>query len=192
MGFNVNSIAGAYLGKSFTAYSVERGTRAEPAQRTHRGESAPDKVLTQEEKREVEKLKRKDREVRAHEQAHVAAGGSLVKGGASFEYQAGPDGKRYAVGGDVSIDTSAVKGDPAATIRKMQRVRKAALAPAKPSGQDRKVASEAAAKERAAREEKAKLDFSGENKGETSTAPSGYNSSGKPEINSSRSVDLIA
>ncbi len=192
MGFNVNSIAGAYLGRSFTAYSVERSTRAEPAQRTRKGESSPDKGLTQEEKREVEKLKRKDREVRAHEQAHIAAGGSLVRGGASFEYQAGPDGKRYAVGGDVSIDTSEVKGDPSATIRKMQRVRKAALAPANPSGQDRKIASEAAAKERAARQEKTQLDFSGENKGETNTAPSGYNSSGKPETNSESLVDIIA
>jgi len=59
--------------------------------------------LTKEEKREVEELKRRDREVRAHEQAHLAAGGGFVRGGARFEYQQGPDGKNYAIGGEVSI-----------------------------------------------------------------------------------------
>lgn len=111
------------------------------------------KELSKEEKQEVTELKRRDAEVRAHEQAHAAAGGHLTKGGASFEYQTGPDGKRYAVGGEVSIDTSGVEGDPEATIRKMQMVRRAALAPAQPSGQDRSVAAQASQKEAQARRE---------------------------------------
>jgi hypothetical protein len=53
----------------------------------------------------------------------------------------------------VSIDTSTVKGNPQATIRKMQTVRGAALAPADPSGQDRRVAATASAKESKARQE---------------------------------------
>jgi hypothetical protein len=109
--------------------------------------------LTEEEKQQVEKLKARDREVRAHERAHVAAGGQYVRGGAHFEYQTGPDRKRYAVGGDVSIDTSEVNGNPRATIQKMQIVRKAALAPAQPSGQDRAVAAQASQKEIKARQE---------------------------------------
>jgi len=109
--------------------------------------------LTEEEKRVVEKLAARDREVRAHESAHVAAGGRYVRGGANFEYQTGPDRKRYAVGGEVSIDTSEVSGNPQATIRKMQVVRKAALAPARPSGQDRSVAAQASSKEMQARAE---------------------------------------
>lgn len=92
---------------------------------------------------ELEYLRRRDREVRAHEQAHVAAGGSLVRGAASFGYKTGSDGKQYAVSGEVSIDVSPVEGDPRATMRKMDQVRKAALAPAQPSGQDRAVASAA-------------------------------------------------
>ncbi len=92
---------------------------------------------------ELENLKRTDREVRAHEQAHVIAGGNLVRGAASFGYAIGPDGKLYAVSGEVSIDSSPIKDDPEATIRKMQQVVRAALAPARPSGQDRAVASEA-------------------------------------------------
>ncbi|MBI5942825.1 MAG: hypothetical protein HY864_00525 [Chloroflexi bacterium] len=92
---------------------------------------------------ELENLKRTDREVRAHEQAHVIAGGNLVRGAASFGYATGPDGRLYAVSGEVSIDSSPVQDDPEATIRKMRQVVRAALAPARPSGQDRAVASAA-------------------------------------------------
>lgn len=100
--------------------------------------------LTQDEKLLVETLKKADSEVRAHEMAHIAAGGGYITSGATFSYQKGPDGKNYAVGGEVGIDTSPVPGDPEATLRKMRRVRAAALAPAQPSSQDLKVASNAA------------------------------------------------
>lgn len=99
--------------------------------------------LTEEEKAVVEQLKTIDQEVRAHEQAHKNAGGQFA-GSASFGYQAGPDGKRYAVSGEVPIDIAPVEGDPEATIAKMNTVTAAALAPAKPSGQDRQVAAQAA------------------------------------------------
>ncbi len=99
--------------------------------------------LSEEEKKQVDKLKKIDAEVKRHEQAHLAAGGSLVRGGASFSYESGPDGKQYAVAGEVSIEMSPVDGDPEATIRKMQQVKSAALAPAEPSAQDRSVASSA-------------------------------------------------
>lgn len=95
--------------------------------------------LTEEEKAVVEQLKARDREVRAHEQAHAAVGGQYASA-PSYEYEVGPDGHRYAVGGEVRIDTSAVPDDPEATIEKMEIVKAAALAPAEPSAQDRKVA----------------------------------------------------
>jgi hypothetical protein len=75
-----------------------------------------------------------------------------VRGGARYQYQTGPDGKRYAVGGEVSIDASEAN-TPEATIRKAQTIRKAALAPAQPSAQDRAVAAKAAQMERQARAE---------------------------------------
>ena len=109
--------------------------------------------LTPEETKEVEDLKARDQEVRDHERAHMMAGGGLVRKGASYQYTTGPDGQRYAVGGEVSIDTSEVKDNPEATITKMQQVRRAALAPAEPSGQDRSVASSASQKEAQARQE---------------------------------------
>ena len=98
---------------------------------------------TEEELAEIARLKRRDREVRAHEQAHQAAAGQYA-GAPSFTYQRGPDGKNYAIGGEVSIDTSAIPGDPEATLRKAQQLQRAALAPAEPSSQDQSVAAEAA------------------------------------------------
>jgi len=109
--------------------------------------------LTQVEAQEVRKLEARDRKVRAHEQAHLAAAGPYARSGARYEYQEGPDRRRYAVGGEVSIDASPVPGDARATIRKAQIVRRAALAPAEPSPQDRRVAAEASAMENRARQE---------------------------------------
>ncbi|MDT7043926.1 putative metalloprotease CJM1_0395 family protein [Candidatus Nitronereus thalassa] len=102
---------------------------------------------------ELEKLKARDREVRAHEAAHAAAAGSLAKGGPSYTYQRGSDGQLYAVGGEINIDTSAVSGDPEATIQKARQIRAAANAPANPSAQDRAVAAQATRLEAQARRE---------------------------------------
>jgi len=99
--------------------------------------------LTKEELSTVQKLKNRDLEVKAHEQAHLSAAGSLALGGASFSYTTGPNGVRYATGGEVSIDTSTVSNDPSATLRKADAIRRAALAPASPSSQDQMVASKA-------------------------------------------------
>lgn len=109
--------------------------------------------LSEEEQQEVQKLKERDREVRTHEQAHMSAGGGLVAGGPSYETQTGPDGKSYATGGEVQIDTS--KGsNPEDTIAKARRIKQAALAPAQPSAQDQKVAAKASQMESEARQEK--------------------------------------
>ena len=104
--------------------------------------SARSRELSAEQQRQVQELREIDRKVRAHEQAHIAAGGDLVRGGATYTYQVGPDDKRYAVGGEVSIDASPGK-TPEETIPKAQHIRETALAPAEPSAQDRSVASAA-------------------------------------------------
>jgi len=100
----------------------------------------------------VRELQQRDREVRQHEAAHAAVGGQYA-GAPQYTYQRGPDGRQYAVGGSVSIDTSPVDGDPEATLQKARQIRAAALAPAEPSAQDRAVAASAAALERQARAE---------------------------------------
>ncbi len=154
--------------------------------------------LTPEEERQVQELRRRDREVRAHEQAHIAAGGRYVRGGASFEYVTGPDGKKYATGGEVSIDTSKEQ-DPEATIRKMETVIKAALAPARPSSVDRAVAVRAQARkaeasaELAQQRRSAETGESGAGKtdstgGKLEGSRSAASSASEPAINSYRSV----
>jgi hypothetical protein len=97
--------------------------------------------LSEGEREQLKKLKSRDTEVRNHENAHQSAGGQFA-GSPSYNYQTGPDGRRYAIGGEVSIDVSPEK-DPAATIAKMESVRRAATAPAEPSPQDFKVAAAA-------------------------------------------------
>ncbi len=106
---------------------------------------------------QVEKLKAREREVIAHENAHKAVAGRYA-GLMRYTYTRGPDGKLYISGGEVSLSTSEEQS-PEATIRKMQIIRAAALAPADPSPQDLNVARTAMAKEIEARAELAKQLF---------------------------------
>lgn len=102
-----------------------------------------DGELTEDQERQVQELKKTDREVRSHEAAHKAVAGAYARGAPQFDTVVGPDGRRYAVGGEVAIDASPISGNPEATIQKMEQVARAALAPAQPSPQDRAVASQA-------------------------------------------------
>jgi hypothetical protein len=99
--------------------------------------------LSEADLRRVEQLKQRDREVRAHEMAHVAAGAGVVTSGASYSFETGPDGRRYAVGGEVGINVSPGR-TPEETLSRAEKIRAAALAPADPSGQDRQIAARAA------------------------------------------------
>lgn len=101
---------------------------------------------------EIADLVQRDREVRTHEQAHAAVGGQYA-GAPTYSFKRGPDGQRYAVSGEVSIDTAPVPNDPEATLRKMEIVLRAALAPIEPSPQDLRVAALAQAQAAQARVE---------------------------------------
>jgi len=141
-----------------TVGGVDRAGAFQPALQTdraggrHQGHAHGAQQLDEDERREVAELQRTDREVRAHEGAHLAAAGGLARG-VSFEFVTGPDGRQYAVAGEVSLDTAPVSGDPEKTIQKAQQIRAAAPAPAQPSGQDQQVAAQAAQMEQAARQE---------------------------------------
>jgi hypothetical protein len=117
-------------------------------------EGGPGDELTPEERAQVAELQARDGEVRAHEAAHQGAGGGLA-GAASFTFQVGPDGRSYAVGGEVPIRIQSGR-TPEETIRNAQKVRAAALAPAEPSAADLSVAATASELEAAARLELAK------------------------------------
>ncbi len=111
-----------------------RSQRIDPASR---GDASG---LTEADRQVIADLRARDREVRAHEQAHATVGGPYA-GSPSYTYQAGPDGQRYAVAGQVPIDGNPVPDDPEETVRKMEIVKAAALAPAEPSTADRQVAA---------------------------------------------------
>lgn len=132
---------GANQSNALSANAVQPKAANAPASDGRSGKGSGGEELSEEEKRQVEKLKARDREVRAHEQAHARVGGPYA-GAPSYTFQQGPDGKWYAVGGEVSIDTSS-ESTPEETARKMEVVIRAALAPAEPSSQDRRVAAEA-------------------------------------------------
>jgi hypothetical protein len=108
--------------------------------------------LTAAEEKITRQLQDRDREVKTHEMAHLASAGQYARGGPTYSYQQGPDGRRYAVGGEVPIDVSQEK-KPEETIQKMQSVKRAALAPAEPSSADRSIAASATALESQARQE---------------------------------------
>lgn len=141
-------------GQSSTEPAVAAETN--PGNETQAKTNPAGRPLSEDQLREIEKLERRDREVRMHEQAHVAAAGSLAQGGPRYEYKRGPDGKLYVTNGEVPIATQTASNNPQATIAKAQQIRRAALAPANPSGHDRAVAAQAAAMERDAREQIAK------------------------------------
>lgn len=107
-----------------------------------KAEERLEKQRVEEERIEVLDLSARDREVRAHEQAHAAVGGQYA-GAPQYQFKRGPDGVNYAISGEVSISVSK-EATPSETIRKMQIVQRAALAPAEPSPQDRRVAAQAA------------------------------------------------
>ncbi len=116
--------------------------RVSPSEQDTEQKRAGTQELTEAEQKRVEELKRIDKEVRQHEQAHQSAAGAYARG-KSFTYTLGPDNKRYAVSGEVKIDLSEVPNDPRATIEKMRVVQRSAMAPQEPSSQDRQVAARA-------------------------------------------------
>ncbi|MBL8429174.1 MAG: catalase [Dechloromonas sp.] len=145
----LSSIASLY------ASSLSRGQGSAAASNGARaGSETGQQGLTPEELKQVAELKSRDREVRQHERAHMAAGGGLITSGASFTYQRGPDGVSYAIGGEVGISTSPGR-TPEETIQRARQIKAAALAPTDPSGQDRAVAAQAAQMEQGARLEQA-------------------------------------
>lgn len=122
------------------APDVAARASATPGQDRARAADSRRLPLSTEELQRVTQLKAIDAKVRAHEMAHVAAGFGVVSGGPTYHMAYGPDGRAYAVGGSVAVDTSAEK-DPQANIEKGRRIQAAAMAPAEPSGQDFRVAA---------------------------------------------------
>lgn len=118
-------------GRLAGAHRREQAARAEQKRVREREQRG----LSEDEEREVADLEAADGEVRAHEAAHIASGGGLT-GAPTFITVQGPDGKSYAIGGQVSIQTS---GD--ASEGELEQVRKAATAVPDMSSADARAAS---------------------------------------------------
>ena len=147
------NVSGAiYTSNPYVASQI--APRSSVASETGAAASSP-KGLSADDIRQLDALKARDREVRAHEQAHLAASGGLAVSGAKFNFQRGPDGVNYAIGGEVSINTSPGR-TPEESIRRAQTIRSAAMAPADPSAQDRAVAAQASRMEIEAKAELAR------------------------------------
>ena len=128
----------------------------------NKNENSIENEFSKAEQREIEKLKRRDQEVKSHEMAHQSAGGQFA-GSASYSYTTGPDNRRYAVGGSVDIETSPAK-TPGETVKKAEQIKRAATAPAQPSGADLQIAAKATRMKMEAQSELNQKEISGEDK----------------------------
>lgn len=117
-------------------------------------QSQDPKNLSEDEKRVIKDLSSRDAEVKAHEAAHQSAGGGMT-GAVSYTYQQGPDGKMYAIGGEVSISMP-TGSTPEETISNARQVAASAMAAGNPSPQDFAVASSARVMEMKAQQQKVK------------------------------------
>lgn len=134
--------AGLYASKAVNTRQTAEAAESEAQKQ--RAAAGDQENFSIDERRQIDALKARNAEVKAHERAHLNAASGIAVSGASYSYQTGPDGNRYAIGGEINIDTSPVAGDPEATMRKAELIRRAALAPAQPSSQDYSVAARAA------------------------------------------------
>jgi hypothetical protein len=98
--------------------------------------------LNAEQRRETQNLEQSGRQARAHERAQRAALESYTSS-VQLRYEPGPDGRRYLVEAEVPLDVTPVPGDPAATLRKMEAIRRATSS-GRPSSSARNAAAEAA------------------------------------------------
>lgn len=158
---NYNYISSSSFGntqKNNTAQENTENTNSQnkdPKQNNEQTQMINGVELTMQQVQQVRELQSIDRNVKAHEAAHQAAGGGLA-GAASFSYTRGPDNQMYATAGEVPIRMQ--KGrTPEETIANARQVVAAAMAPADPSPQDYRVAANALKMEFEARAEATKL-----------------------------------
>ncbi len=88
--------------------------------------------------RVLEKFKSMDSNIRSHEQAHASSGTTTTP--IQYSYQVGPDGKMYATGGHVRLDTS-IPSDPKSAAIKLDQIKRSATSSVDSSSADMSIAS---------------------------------------------------
>ena len=87
--------------------------------------------------RVLNKFKNKDNEIRTHEQTHASLGTTTAP--INYNFQVGPDGKLYAMGGSVRFDTS-IPSNPENAKVKLEELRDASSSVSPLSGADASIA----------------------------------------------------
>ncbi|WP_404421794.1 putative metalloprotease CJM1_0395 family protein [Thalassospira australica] len=120
-------------GVSRSEYRAAREASDEQAESNSTGPKNP-ADLSAAEKADIARLQARDSAVKQEEKAHAAAAGPYGSA-PQYEYQIGPDGKAYAIGGHVDVGVS-LSGSAEDTDRALATLQNAALAPNAPSGAD--------------------------------------------------------
>lgn len=143
--------------RSMADNMVEVGTQSTHAEQQDQARGSYEsglrttREMSAEEQRELRDLERRDMEVRTRDMAFLAAAGGAA-GSYSLHYETGPDGQRYVVGADISLDTSE-GATPEQTLAKARALRAATLSAGRDSAQDAMTASKAMRMEAEARAE---------------------------------------
>ena len=87
--------------------------------------------------RVLNKFKNKDNEIRTHEQTHASLGTTTAP--INYNFQVGPDGKLYAMGGSVRFDTS-IPSNPENARVKLEELKDASSSVSPLSGADASIA----------------------------------------------------
>ena len=120
-------------------------------QPTPEGGLRPMQDLSSEEQQQLRDLERRDQQVRTRDMAFIAAAGGAA-GSYSVEYETGPDGRRYAVGADIKLDTSE-GATPEQTLAKARALRAATMSARGESSTDASATAKAVRMEAEARAE---------------------------------------
>jgi hypothetical protein len=127
----------------------ERESRGEQADVRGAGPQQPD--LDADDLRALRELERRDNQVRTRDMAFIAAAGGAA-GSYTIEYETGPDGRRYMVGAEVTLDTTE-GATPEQTLAKARALRAATMSASRDSAQDAMAATKAMRMEAEARAE---------------------------------------
>lgn len=116
--------------------------------------AAESSVVTTDDLRELRDLQRSDRQVRVQENLQRQLAAEFVRGAPVYEFEEGPDGRRYAVGADSDFQLpNQASSDPRQAARDAASARQAALASAVSSPAEQAFAARAASAEARARAE---------------------------------------
>ncbi len=91
--------------------------------------------LSDNEQKAVNELKSRDKEVRLHEAEHMRNPELISVGGPKFTYAIGPDGKAYAIGGNVTLTTGKPKS-PEDAMQKAMALKNSSMGVGEPSSKD--------------------------------------------------------